>query len=91
MSLDEAFVAALRQNPAQADLNEQDRVMVAFVIRLTKQPSSLIEADVNALRAVGFNDQAILQITMIASWFNYVNRIADALGLGKASEQFNKE
>jgi alkylhydroperoxidase family enzyme len=37
------------------------------------------------LRAVGFDDQAILQITLIASWFNYINRVADALGIGRES------
>jgi alkylhydroperoxidase family enzyme len=34
-------------------------------------------------RAVGFDDVGILQITLIASWFNYINRVADALGVGK--------
>jgi alkylhydroperoxidase family enzyme len=35
------------------------------------------------LRAVGFDDKGILQITLIASWFNYINRVADALGVGR--------
>ena len=35
------------------------------------------------LRAVGFDDVGILQITLIASWFNYINRVADALGVGR--------
>ena len=37
----------------------------------------------NELRAAGFDDRAILQITLIASWFNYINRVADALGVGR--------
>jgi alkylhydroperoxidase family enzyme len=41
-------------------------------------------ADLQALRAVGFTDQAILQINLIASWFNYINRVADGLGVGKS-------
>jgi len=36
--------------------------------------------DLDKLRAVGFEDKGILQITLIASWFNYINRAADALG-----------
>jgi alkylhydroperoxidase family enzyme len=32
---------------------------------------------------VGFDDRGILQITLIASWFNYINRVADALGVGR--------
>ena len=35
------------------------------------------------LREAGFDDRAILQITLIASWFNYINRVADALGVGR--------
>ena len=35
------------------------------------------------LRGAGFDDRAILQITLIASWFNYINRVADALGVGR--------
>jgi alkylhydroperoxidase family enzyme len=37
----------------------------------------------DALRAVGFDDTAILQITLIASFFNYINRVADGLGVGR--------
>jgi len=41
------------------------------------------DPDHENLRAAGFEDQAILQITLIASWFNYINRVADALGVGR--------
>ena len=57
--------------------------MVDYCIRMTKNSASMIEADVVGLRAAGFDDRGILQITMICGWFNYVNRVADALGLGK--------
>jgi alkylhydroperoxidase family enzyme len=36
-----------------------------------------------ALRRAGFDDRAVLQITLIAAWFNYINRVADALGVGR--------
>ena len=38
---------------------------------------------VSHLRAAGFDDRGILQITLIASWFDYINRVADALGVGR--------
>ncbi len=41
--------------------------------------------DIARLRDVGFDDTAVLQITLIAAWFNYINRVADALGVGKAN------
>lgn len=57
--------------------------MLDFAVRLTKHPASTTPADLDALRRVGFDDRAILQITMIAAWFNYINRVADALGVGR--------
>jgi alkylhydroperoxidase family enzyme len=56
--------------------------MLDFVVRLTEAASKLTPEDLDRLRAVGFDDRAILQITLIASWFNYINRVADALGVG---------
>ncbi len=57
--------------------------MLDFAVRLTENPSSCAPQDVEALRRVGFDDQGVLQITLIAAWFNYINRVADALGVGK--------
>ncbi len=57
--------------------------MLDFAVRLTRTPARMTPEDVARLRAQGFDDVAILQITLIASWFNYINRVADALGVGK--------
>jgi alkylhydroperoxidase family enzyme len=57
--------------------------MLEFAVRLTKAAYKTTPADVEHLREVGFDDTGILQITLIASWFNYINRVADALGVGK--------
>ena len=58
-------------------------MMLDYVAQLTRDATSISKADHERLRANGFNDQAILQITLIASWFNYINRVADALGVGR--------
>ena len=39
------------------------------------------------LLEAGFDDVGVLQVTLIASWFNYINRVADALGVGKGDGQ----
>jgi alkylhydroperoxidase family enzyme len=39
--------------------------------------------DHEKLHAAGFDDKGILQITLIAAWFNYINKVADALGVGR--------
>jgi len=57
--------------------------MVEYVVKLTKDATKVGRDDHKHLRAAGFDDKAILQITLIASWFNYINRVADALGVGR--------
>ena len=57
--------------------------MLAYVEKLTLDPPSVWKDDLDALRAAGFDDVAILQINLIASWFNYINRVADGLGVGR--------
>ena len=60
--------------------------MVDYVVQLTKDATRISPENHERLRAVGFDDKAILQITLIASWFNYINRVADALGIGRSEE-----
>ena len=74
---------ALRRDWRTANLDERDRAMLAYVEKLTKNPVSIWRDDMETLRAVGFDDTAILQITLIAAWFNSINRVADALGVGR--------
>ncbi len=57
--------------------------MLDYVVKLTKDATKVRKDDHERLRAAGFDDKAILQITLIASWFNYINRVADALGVGR--------
>jgi uncharacterized peroxidase-related enzyme len=73
----------LRRDYREADLSEQDRAMLDFAVRLTTAAYKTTPEDLDRLRAVGFDDVGILQVTLIASWFNYINRVADALGVGK--------
>ncbi|MGO8792380.1 MAG: carboxymuconolactone decarboxylase family protein [Terriglobia bacterium] len=67
----------------KAPLTPQERVMVDYVVKVTKDATKVGPADHDRLRQTGFDDKAILQITLIASWFNYINRVADALGVGR--------
>jgi alkylhydroperoxidase family enzyme len=82
--LDEAFVEALKTDFRSVPLSDQDRVMLEYVEQITKDATRISLAFHERLRAVGFDDRGILQITLIASWFNYINRVADALGVGRA-------
>jgi alkylhydroperoxidase family enzyme len=73
----------LRTDYTKAAISQQDRVMLDYVVKLTKDATQCSRDDHERLRAVGFDDRGILQITLIASWFNYINRVADALGVGR--------
>jgi uncharacterized peroxidase-related enzyme len=81
--LDKELVEALERDYTTAPITPQERVMIDYVVQLTKDATKIQKSDHAKLRANGFDDQAILQITLIASWFNYINRVADALGVGR--------
>jgi uncharacterized peroxidase-related enzyme len=73
----------LRRDYTQAKLSEQDRAMLDYAAKLTQHAWKVTPEDLDRLRHVGFDDRGILQINLIASWFNYINRVADGLGVGK--------
>ena len=83
MTLDDSLIEALRHDYRAAPITEQERVTCDYVVKVTKDAVQCSRADLDKLRAVGFDDKGILQITLIASWFNYINRVADALGVGR--------
>jgi len=81
--LDKELVAALEDDYRKAPISEQEKVMLDYAVQITRDATRISPADHDRLRSVGFDDQGILQITLIASWFNYINRVADALGVGR--------
>jgi len=76
-------VKALVEDYEKAPLTAQDRTMLDYVTVVTKDATRVTPAHHARLREAGFDDRGILQITLIASWFNYINRVADALGVGR--------
>ena len=85
--MDDGLVQALQADYRSAPVTEQERVMLDYVVQLTLDATRISQEDHARLRAVGFDDRGILQITLIASWFNYINRVADALGVGRDEPQ----
>jgi uncharacterized peroxidase-related enzyme len=83
VTLDEELAAALRRDYRQANLSEADRAMLDYAAKLTECPAKVCREDLECLRQAGFDDRGILQINLIASWFNYINRVADGLGVGR--------
>jgi len=83
ITLDPALIDALERDYTTVPIPRQERVMLEYVVNLTRDATTISKDDHEQLRSVGFSDQAILEITLIASWFNYINRVADALGVGR--------
>lgn len=81
--MDESLVRALETDYTKASLTMPEKTMVEYVIQLTRDATKISPAHHERLREVGFDDRGILQITLIASWFNYINRVADSLGVGR--------
>lgn len=65
----------------QANLDAQTRGMLDFAVKLTREPWAMKKADVNALRDVGLTDEEILSVVLITCNFNFMSRMANALGV----------
>ena len=81
--MDAELVAALEEDYTKAPISEAERVMLDFVVQITRDATRIGPQHHARLRDVGFDDRGILQMTLIAAWFNYINRVADALGVGR--------
>jgi uncharacterized peroxidase-related enzyme len=77
----DAIADGVRTDYRRAPLSARERAMLDYAVKLTRTPSEMRESDVRNLRAAGFDDLGILHIVLLASWFNYITRVADALGI----------
>lgn len=64
-----------------APLDDAERALCAWADKLTLRPAEMSEADVDALRAAGWQDHEIHDACQVVAYFNYVNRLADGLGV----------
>jgi uncharacterized peroxidase-related enzyme len=69
------------------ELPERSRRMLHYAIKLTKTPKEMAEEDVEHLRESGLSDRDILDIDLIVSYFNFVNRVANGLGVEFSPEE----
>ena len=84
---DDARIEQLKRDWRELDLPERTRAMLAYGQKLTATPEAIAEQDVEVLRDTGFSDKDILDINLITSYFNFVNRIATGLGVEFTEEE----
>jgi uncharacterized peroxidase-related enzyme len=89
MPVDE--VAKVISNWRQADLDDQEKAMLAFTEKFTLTPDQMADEDIDQLRQAGFNEDQILAIGLGAGYRNWVDRIADLLGVEEEKFDFPEE
>ncbi len=77
----DALADAVTKDYRTADLTPPDRALCDYAIKLTRNPGAVTRADVDALRKHGFDDRAIHDAVQTVAYFNYINRVADGLGI----------
>lgn len=75
------LVPLLVGDPRKAPLGKRERALVDAAIKLTKDPGAWGKDDVETLRLAGFRDEDVLALAEIAAYFNFANRVANALGV----------
>jgi uncharacterized peroxidase-related enzyme len=78
---DPELAAAVERDPDSAELSPRERALADFARSLTLAPAADGAERISALRAAGFDDDAILRATEIVAYFNFVNRMAHGLGV----------
>jgi uncharacterized peroxidase-related enzyme len=74
-------VKQIKTDWTTAQLPDADRVLLQFATDLTKAPAAMTRDRVEVLRDFGFDDRAISDAVQVVSYFNYINRVADGLGV----------
>jgi uncharacterized peroxidase-related enzyme len=69
-----------------ADLEPRVRALCELADQLTLRPASVGPEDIERLRAVGLEDAAIHDAIQVIAYFNYINRVADAVGIADEPE-----
>jgi len=75
----EQLVEAIARDWRQAELSPADQALCRYAEKLTRTPAEVGEADLEGLRAEGFDDVALHDLFQVVAYFNYINRIADAV------------
>jgi uncharacterized peroxidase-related enzyme len=78
---DQDLAQAVIDDWREADIDARLRAILVFADKLTLEPRAMRREDVDGLREVGLDDRAILETVQVTAYFNFVNRLADGLGV----------
>ncbi len=80
-------MTAIEEDYREADLSQRERAILDYAVKLTLRPSEMQSSDVDGLRGAGLSDGECLDVCQVASYYNYVNRLADGLGVELEGER----
>jgi len=86
---DENIIEQLKKDYRSLQLSKKTMKKLNYAVKLTKTPNKIVKDDIEGLRKVGFTDEDILNINLIVSYFNFVNRIALGLGVDFTEEEMH--
>ncbi len=72
---------AVKQDWRTAELSEVDSALCELAERLTREPTSIGQSTIDDLKSMGLDDRAVFDAVHVIAYYNYVNRIADGLGV----------
>jgi uncharacterized peroxidase-related enzyme len=81
VSGDIAYVRAVVRDWRTAPLTDAEKALCGYAVKLTETPSAMKHEDVERLRGAGWTDEDVHDATQVIAYFNYINRVADALGV----------
>lgn len=78
---DEQKVEAVKSDWSQAGLSAREQALCVYAEKLTRSPGGMSPADLEPLRSADLTDAGILDVAEVVAYFNYINRVADGLGV----------
>jgi uncharacterized peroxidase-related enzyme len=82
LGVSRSLLAQVRRDPRTLEVDDERLgAVAAYATALTRSPGSITRSDIDGLRALGFSDLDILDLNNIVAYYNYINRVANGLGL----------
>lgn len=79
MGIPQGLIANLAADPALTDANDRMRPVLNYARKLTEQPASVTQADLDAIHAAGWEPSAVFFVASVTALFNFMNRLVEGM------------
>jgi uncharacterized peroxidase-related enzyme len=74
------WVERVAANHQRTVLSLRDRALVAFAVKVTRASDAVTPTDLDPLRALGLNEDELVEAVTVIAYANFTNRVANSLG-----------